>query len=326
MKQYPAILSALYNTPHLITETKLREIAGFIERRVAGERSLAYDDGGDRPPRVVCRLVAVDSGEETPLTRAQLAANTVPATSSSPRAFVAVLPLFGTLFQHGGDIALSGGTSTAEWTADFRRLAANAAVKTILIETHSPGGQVFGTDEAASAVRAERESGRTRIVSIANSLMASAATWIATAADEVYVTPGGEIGSIGVVTIHTDYSKYDEKMGIKTTLISTHRKKIEGNPYEPLDAEARTSIEADLQVVYQRFVAAMAANRRTTAEKVESDFGGGGMLFAADAQKAGLADGVATLHELMSAEIHRLKGAGKKSVRNRMAIEQAKSS
>lgn len=315
MKKYPAILGSFYNHPHLITHDKLQEIDAFLQRRVAGQQSAFEFNRENGQP--VAQIFAA-SGEP-------FAIDQMPAASTPAQEYVAVLPLFGTLWQHASlEMEYSGGTSTEAWQRQFRRLDANAAVKTIVIEAHTPGGQCIGVQETADMVRAARDAGRTRIVSVANSLMASAGVWIGTAAKEVYVTPGGEIGSIGVVCMHSDYSKADEESGVKRTLVATSRKKIMGNEYEPLDAEALAMFEADNQVVYQRFVKSMAANRGVTPAKVESDFGGGGMLWAKDAVKAGLADGVATMQEVLEKEIQRLNKAPRKSMRNAVNIAAAK--
>jgi peptidase S49-like protein len=48
---------------------------------------------------------------------------------------------------------------------------------------------------------------------------ASTAYWIATAADEVVVTPSGQVGSIGVFAAHEDISKALEKEGTNVSLI-----------------------------------------------------------------------------------------------------------
>jgi ClpP class serine protease len=322
--KYPAILGALYNRPQLITADKLNEIHAFMQRRLSGEMAgpqpAAFEFDRDSG-QALGQLVGANG--ET------FAIDQMPAAGAGPQEFVAVLPLFGTIFQHAGiEMECSGGTSTEAWQKQLRKLDANAAVKTVVIEAHTPGGQCIGTEETANLVREIRDAGRTRIISVVNSQMASAGVWIGTAANKVYVTPGGEIGSIGVVTLHWDYSKAYEESGIKPTLVATSRKKILGNEFEPLDEEALAEIEAGNQAVYQRFVKAMAANRGVTPAKVESDFGGGGMLWAKDAVKAGLADGVATMAEVLEREVGRLnksgKAAGRKSGRNKLALEQAK--
>ena len=311
MKKYPAILAALYNQPQLIVLSKLEEIAFLIEHEMRGASvhgQAVNFEAGERPD-VLC--VDLD-GQEMAID--------VPAAGGN-RQFVAVLPLFGTLFQHG-DMAMdaSGGTSTAQWQREFSRLDANPSVKTIVIEAHTPGGQIWGTQEAADVVRAARDTGRTRIVTVANSQMASAGVWIGTAASEVYVTPGGEVGSIGVVSMHRDISKAEELEGTRTTLIATPAKKVQGHEFAPLDDEALAALQDRNEKTYQRFLQAMSLNRRVSVSRVESDFGGGGMLKADEAVKAGLADGVATFAQVMDREVARLKMAGRKSVKNRAAL------
>jgi len=315
MKSYPAILSALYNTPLVIAVEKFHEIEALIDRHARGELAIHFEGERKQPAG---ELVAIDSGE-------QFALDQVPATGSTPRQFVAVLPLFGTLFQHG-DMALeaSGGTSTEAWAKELKRLDANPSIKTIIIEAHTPGGQVIGTQEAADTLWAIRQAGRTRTVAVVNSQMASGGVWIGTAASEVYITPGGKMGSIGVISAHEDVSKQEEQIGVKTTLRAVPAKKILGNELAPADAEVIAAMDENNQAIYTRFLAAMARNRGVTTERVESDFGGGGMLRADEAVRAGLADGVATMAEVLDGEIARLRTSGKKSMRNQLALARAR--
>jgi len=318
VKRYPAVLAAFYNTPQLITVDKFNEIAAFLEAAAGGELAMKFDAETHRP---LGELVAVDDGEH-------LAIDQVPASGQAQRQFVAVLPLFGTLMQHADMMMdFSGGTSTDAWARDLKKLDANPSVKTVVIEAHTPGGQVWGTQEAADVVRKVRDAGKTRIVSVANSMMASAGLWIGTAADQVYVTPGGTMGSLGVVSMHQDISKFEEQKGLKTTLVATPARKILGHEYAPLDDEARAELVARNEATYQRFVQAMAANRRVTPEQAEANFGGGAMLRADEAVQAGLADGIATMAEVLDQELARLKGgekATRRSMRAELAIARAK--
>ena len=72
-------------------------------------------------------------------------------------------------------------------------------------------------------------------MAVANSLAASAAYWIGCFASEFYITPGDEVGSIGVWQAHFEYSKALQEEGVKTTLVSAGKFKVEGNLYVPLD-------------------------------------------------------------------------------------------
>lgn len=294
MKSYKAILSTLFNTPHCILPSKLEDIACFIESAAAG--TLVAMEPPEQPEPYCVSL----DGEQLAL--AEMTA------SGAGGGFVAVLPLFGTMFQHGSmEMNASGGTSTEQFGRQFSALNNNPAVKSIVIETHSPGGQVWGTEELSNLIYSAR--GQTRVVSAVNSQAASAALWTSTAAEQVFITPGGEMGSVGVVTMHVDVSQSEEKRGIKRTLIATPDKKIAGHPWAPLDGETAAEWKSEIESTLSRFVGALSRNRGKSAEHVTSKFGGGGMLDANQAVKAGMADGIATFDEVLAGEIGRLKAA-----------------
>ena len=110
---------------------------------------------------------------------------------------VAVLPLYGTISQRMGMMeSMSGGTSAEAFGKYFRAAVADPDVGSIVIDIDSPGGSVYGIEELASEILDAR--GEKQIVAVANSLAASAAYWIGSAAHEFVVTPSGEVGSIGV--------------------------------------------------------------------------------------------------------------------------------
>jgi hypothetical protein len=103
------------------------------------------------------------------------------------------------------------------------------------------------------------------MVAISNAMMASAAYFIGSAADEVVVTPSGHAGSIGVYTVHIDQSKMNESLGIKPTIVSAGKFKVEGNSAEPLTEEARGALQQMVDDAYQQFVGrwrSIAARRR----------------------------------------------------------------
>lgn len=296
MKHYPAILAAIYNTPHCILPEKLQEIAAFAEAIADGRASqpLEVDQ-----PALAC-YAAADGGEQASADRFSAAA--------AGDAFVAVLPLFGTMHQHGSlEMRYSGGTSTESFGRQLAALDANPAVKTIVLETHSPGGQVFGTQELGDLIFAARQRNETRIVTAVNSMAASAALWAATAAHEVVVTPGGCMGSVGVCYAHVDVSGAEKKAGVKTTLLATPAQKIAGNEFEPLADDVRAEILGRQEKTLGRFVAALARHRGVDEQHVRTKFGGGDMLRADEAVAAGLADRIAPFREVMAAEIERLR-------------------
>jgi ClpP class serine protease len=132
-------------------------------------------------------------------------------------------------------------------------------------------------------------------VAVANHLMASAAYWIGSAAEEVVVTPSGDVGSVGVFAMHEDWSGALEKEGINISLISAGKYKVEGNPYQPLGEEARAAIQASVDEVYDVFTNAVARNRGVNPAAVRTGFGEGRVVGAQEALKLGMVDRIDTL-------------------------------
>jgi capsid assembly protease len=229
---------------------------------------------------------------------------------------VAVLPLVGPISHRSNFFTeFFGGASVEGFKKQFRQALNDDAVNSIVIDIDSPGGSVDGVAELADEIFHARAKGK-KIIAVANAMAASAAFWIGTAAEEFIVTPSGEVGSVGVFSLHLDHSELLAKEGIKPTFISAGKFKVEGNPFEPLSDEARAAIQADINIYYDQFVKALARNRGTSVSDVKANFGQGRTLLAKDAVKAGMVDRVATLDAVIG------KLAGRKSAQASINISE----
>lgn len=249
----------------------------------------------------MCEVVRLRA-DGTRLTAAEVAERigAAPVRAGAARnGAVAILPLYGVLAQRMNMMTqVSGGTSTEMFGKAFREAAQDPAVSAIVLDIDSPGGSVFGIDELAAEIRAAR--GSRPIVAVADSLAASAAYWIAAQADEVVVTPGGLVGSIGVLSAHEDISKQEEMEGIKTTIISAGKYKAESSPFAPLSDEARAAEQAMVDKYYGMFIAAVAKGRGVQPSAVSGGFGQGRVVKAEDAVGMGMADRIATLDQTIA--------------------------
>ena len=207
---------------------------------------------------------------------------------------VAILPLLGTIIPRANLMSeMSGGTSVQRFTNNLRQALRDPDVASIVIDVDSPGGQVGGVPELADEIYQSR--GDKRIVAVANTLAASAAYWIGSAADELVVTPSGEVGSVGVVAMHEDWSKFLEEKGVKVTFIHAGEHKVEGNAYEPLDDEAKAFFQSRVDDYYGMFVDAVARGRGVSPATVRRDFGQGRVYGGREAVQLGMADRIETL-------------------------------
>lgn len=214
---------------------------------------------------------------------------------------IAVLSLRGVITPRPSILSMIfgfGGGGLQGFRENFREALSDTDIAAIVLDIDSPGGLIDLVPETAAEIRAAR--GIKPIIAVANTMAASAAYWIAAQADEIVVTPSGEVGSIGVFTTHEDWSKFDEKLGVATTLISAGKFKVEGNPFEPLSADARAAIQGIVDELYGMFIADVAAGRKVKAADVSGGFGEGRLLTAKRALAAGMVDRIETLEDTIA--------------------------
>lgn len=206
---------------------------------------------------------------------------------------VAVVAIFGLLTQRGS----WGSPGLQQIASALGKLVKDPSVSAILCEIDSPGGSVYGVGELADEIYQARKT--KPIVGIANSLAASAAYWIGSQCSEFYVTPGGEVGSIGVFATHVDHSGAMRKAGIKPTLISAGKFKAEDNPHEPLSHDAKAFLQSRVDDCYSAFSKAVARGRAVPLTAVRDGMGQGRLLGAEAAARQRLVDGVMTFDQVL---------------------------
>jgi signal peptide peptidase SppA len=269
---YPRIIAAFNRTPLALLPEKAEEIRLFLEMKALGgevsEEEIKSITAGKRP------MQTVNAGR------------------------VGILPIFGVISQRvSGMERASGGVSTEEIGATLEDMANDRSLRAILMHIDSPGGSVAGVPELADKIRAL--GAKKKIVAFADPMAASAAYWLGSQAQELTVSPSGQVGSIGVITQHIDITKYQETLGVKTTLVSSAPYKAEGWPEVALSEEARSEMQGKVDAYHRMFVGAIAKGRGLTEARVEKDFGGGRMIMAKDAVTRGMADSVATLETVL---------------------------
>lgn len=215
---------------------------------------------------------------------------------------IAVLSIQGALDYRADSIAARyfGLVDPGRLEMTFKELVRDDSIGTILMDIDSPGGSATYIQELSDTIYNARS--QKRIVAMANPLAASAAFWIGTSASEFYTLPSGMVGSLGVYIVHTEISRLLQNMGVEVSFISHGEKKVEGNPYEPLSDSARETLQEMVDETYADFTQAVARNRNTSLDIIESDYGQGSVLRSKVALQNGIVDGILTLDELIAQE------------------------
>jgi len=212
----------------------------------------------------------------------------------------AIIPIQGIIAKRMNLLTqISGGVSAQLVGRDIKEALANNTIKSILLDIDSPGGTIDGTQELADIIFAGR--GQKPIVAYSDGMIASAAYWIGSAADRIYISGDTvTVGSIGVVASHIDYSRYEEKIGIKTTEIYAGKYKRIASQYQPLSEEGRQTIQDQVDFLYTVFVNEVAKQRSVSAGKVLENMADGKIFIGNQAISAGLVDDMATLDRLIN--------------------------
>lgn len=283
------VVAAFAATPWALQLDTLEALAGMLER--ADARREFEVDAEDIAAKAAGKSATVDA---------------------AAKQNVAVIPVTGVIAHRASmvqDVCGPGGTSTEALDAMIRAAVADPSVRSIVLDVDSPGGSVFGVAELAATIMELRS--QKPIAAVANATSASAAYWLASAAHEIFVTPSGEVGSIGVYGAHTDTTKADELAGKKTTLISAGKFKTEGAG--PLTDDAKAHMQSRVDAYYTQFVHGVAKQRGVSVATVRDGYGQGRTLGAEAALAAGMVDGIATLPEVISKYARRTTETANKS-------------
>lgn len=174
----------------------------------------------------------------------------------------------------------SGGVATEALAKDFQSALSDPAVGAIAFVIDSPGGEGIAINEFADSIYAAR--GRKPMIAYIEGYGASAAYWIASAADAVIVDDSALVGSIGTVFGVPDPSK---RVNSTITIVSSQSPKKRVDVSTP---EGRAVVQQMADDLTEVFIAKVMRNRGMTRQQV-LDLGGG-VVIGQQAIDAGLAD------------------------------------
>lgn len=206
------------------------------------------------------------------------------------RGTVAIVPVTGPIFRYANLFSeISGATSLDVLASDFNTALDDPNISAIVLNIDSPGGQAAGISEFAQMIKNAYKP----VTAYIDGDGASAAYWIASAADRIVVSKTGEVGSIGAVVSIDRSAKGKDVLEIVSSQSPKKRPDLNTD-------EGRAQIQARIDMFAQVFIEDVAANRGITVDKVLSDFGQGDMRMGAEAVALGMADEVSTLEAVLS--------------------------
>lgn len=183
---------------------------------------------------------------------------------------VGIITISGPIIRRPGIIAqiLFGATDTEAVIDAVNEAAADSSVHAVLLDIDSPGGSVTGTPELAQAVA---DLSRTKYAyAFTSGQMCSAAYWVASQCDAIYMTPGARVGSIGVIASLLDTTEALRAAGMKVEVFSAGKYKSLGTSGVPLTDEQRAWLQQNIEEIAAEFrTAVLARGRKIPDEAME---------------------------------------------------------
>lgn len=293
MIQLPHIAARLFDAPLMIDGRKLAAIvAGIGGRVVNGGFSLAGIEAvnhvafsGGRPSREQLGVVSDKFGRKMESYGYQ--ENDILDVVGQ----VGVIAVEGSLVHKGAWLGSSSGdTSYQGLQTQISRAAASPNIKGVVFEFDTFGGEASGAFETADMIA--KLSAQKPTLAILTDFAASAGYLLASATRQIVMPLGGAAGSIGVVSMHTDFSKALEQDGINVTLIASGSHKVEGNPFQPLPADVQGRMQARNDAMRDRFAETVGNYRGARFSKASALSTEAQTYDSGEALALGLVDGI----------------------------------
>ena len=175
--------------------------------------------------------------------------------------------------------------------------------KGVILYLNTPGGSVYASDELYFAIKDYQEKTKRPVYAAMQSMAASGGYYVSAPCDKIYANRNCFTGSIGVTMGEMyDVTGLMEKLGIKSTAITSGRNKAMGSETQELTEEQKAIFQSLVDEAYDQFTGIVAEERGMDIEKVK-ELADGRIYTAKQAKENGLIDEVGTYDECVSAMV-----------------------
>ena len=204
---------------------------------------------------------------------------------------------------HVGLVELNGEISDLKINADDFAKGMNAAyknegLKSLIIRINSPGGSPVQAEYMFNTIQYyKKKYPEIKVYAVCVDLCASAAYYVAVAADEIYASPSSMVGSIGVIYNGFGFVDLMNKVGVTRRLQTAGANKGFMDPFSPENDIQKQKLQVMLDLVHQQFINRVKEGRGARLH-VDEDMFSGLFWTGEQALDKGLIDGFASSGQL----------------------------
>ena len=145
--------------------------------------------------------------------------------------------------------------------SQLKKFADDSSIKAIILHVNSPGGGVAASEEISREVRRIRDQKKKPIVVSIETVGASGAYYVASAATKIYADKGSIVGSIGVIAQWVNYGDLLKWAKLKDVVLKTGEFKDTGNPTRELTPAEQAYLQSLIDNMFGQFIQAVADGR-----------------------------------------------------------------
>jgi len=173
-----------------------------------------------------------------------------------------------------GEIA-SGGEASADLLVPAIRSAfEDQGAQAVVLLISSPGGSPVQAGIINDEIRRLKVKHGKPVYAVVEETCASAAYYIAVAADQIFVDKASVVGSIGVLMDGFGFTGLMDKLGVERRLMTAGDNKGFMDPFSPQTEKQRAFAQAMLDQIHQQFIAVVKAGRGARLKETPETFSG----------------------------------------------------
>lgn len=153
---------------------------------------------------------------------------------------------------------------------ELKSFGDDSSIKAIVLHVNSPGGGVAASEEIYREVKRIREEKKKTIVASIETVGASGAYYVSSAANKIYADNGSIVGSIGVITEWVNYGDLLKWAKLKPEVLKTGEFKDTGDPAHELTPAERAYMQSLIDNMFGQFIHAVADGRGMKYDAVKT--------------------------------------------------------
>ena len=173
-----------------------------------------------------------------------------------------------------GEIASGNEASAEVVVASMRAAFEDQGAKAVVLLINSPGGSPVQAGIINDEIHRLKALHKKPVYAVVEETCASAAYYIAVAADEIYVDKASIVGSIGVLMDGFGFTGLMEKLGVERRLLTAGENKGFLDPFSPQTDKQRVFAQAMLDQIHQQFIGVVKEGRGKRLKETPDMFSG----------------------------------------------------